>query len=548
MSLINSKINLVNSVIVITGITLLSIAAPVGAAVTLTQGTINYNHGTVNLNPDHTLGSGGGSIPTTLPTLVLENEYIRVKVVPSYGARVISLYYKPSGHEELWADPNAVVMSMSSFYYNWLMVWGGIFPAWGAPEHGKYWFLPWDYSIVKQTSDTVSIAMYMTDSIPWRPSYSSGHSAYGATGIKCTFMVTLVSGMTGIAVDVTLVNPSAASVGTEYWTCTTVSPGSVPTNLTLTDGAQMIMPCDTIIIVSGYDGLRAQETPVTGDWFLFNKLRWWKNWVEQGILYAYPKSNLWGIMNHTPASPEAIMRICDNKTTFSCKIWTCGYGGLPYWEPWAGISDQFYHKATFAAGETKAWHEFFSPSLGLDSVTHASDDAMANLTTPKSKYDGSVDDSVRVTAQMFLTKPARQVHAVLTLDGGGLSQSLYDATVSPDSTKGNSARVSIACKQVYNSATALTLKITDLQGKQLLNAVKPLSFVNCAATGVFMGVYPQGMVDRNYGKIAVYTVSGKCIGVCTDKAELESMALGYGTYLIRYSNGVMQKYLRSASK
>jgi|WetSurMetagenome_2_1015567.scaffolds.fasta_scaffold00226_13 hypothetical protein len=522
-------------------------AYPARAAVTLTQGTITYNHPAVNLNPDHTLGSGGASVPNTLPTLVLENEYVRVKVVPSYGARIISLYYKPSAHEELWADPNAVVMSMNSFFYNWLMVWGGIFPAWGSPEHGKFWFLPWDYSIVKQTADTVSVAMYMTDSIPWRQGYSTLHSAYGATGIKCTFTVTLVSGMTGIGVDVTLVNPGSASTGTEYWTCTTVSPGSAPANLTLTDGAQMIMPCDTVIINPGYNGLRGQETPVTGDWFLFNKLRWWKNWVEQGILYAYPQSNLWGIMNHD-GNQESIMRVCDNKATLSCKIWTCGRNGLPYWEPWAGISDQFYHKATFAAGETKAWHEFYTPTLGIDSVSHASDDALANLKTAKSRYDGNADDSVRVTAQVFLTRPARQVHASLTLDGGGVSQSLYDTSVSPDSLKGNGVKVSIACKQVYNSATALTLKITDLQTKVLLNAVKPLTFVNCAQTGVVQRPFAAIAAGAVGPDVSLYTVTGKFVCRAKDGADFSRMALAPGSYVVRYANGILKRCTMDARR
>jgi hypothetical protein len=467
----------------IAGIAIVSCFSCLLAAVTLTQGTIAYNHGTVNLNPDHTVGSGGGGIPNTLNTLVLENEYVRVKVVPSYGARVISLFYKPTGHEELWADPNATLMQMSSFYYNWLLVWGGIFPAWGAPEHGKYWFLPWDYSIVKQNTDTVSIAMHMTDSIPWRQDYSSGHSAYGASGIKCTFTVSLITGKTGIGVDVTLVNPNATAAGTEYWTCTTQSPGSDPANLRLTDGAEMIMPADTVVIDPGYNGLMGQEKHVSGNLYVFNKLRWWKNWVEAGIVYADPKSNFWGIMNHTATNQECLMRLCDNTTTFSTKIWTCGYSGLPYWEPWAGISPHFYTKATFAPNETKAWHEFFTPEIGLDSVTHASDDAVVNLKTNKDRYDGATDDSVLIICQMFCTMPARKVHVSLAFAGAGFSQPVYDADIAPDSLKGNSFKPAVACKQVSNNATSLSLTLTDSQGRRLLVASKPLTFVNCSTTG-----------------------------------------------------------------
>jgi hypothetical protein len=542
----NRALRPLGKMLAITGIALVSCFGICFATVTLTQGTIAYNHGTVNLNPDHSVGSGGGSIPTTLNTLVLENEYLRATVVPSYGARVISLLYKPTGHEELWANPNAALMQMNAFYYNWLLVWGGIFPAWGAPEHGKYWFLPWDYSIVKQNSDTVSIAMYMTDSIPWRSSYSSGHSAYGASGIKCTFTVTLITGKTGIAVDVSLVNPGTASAGTEYWTCTTVSPGSVPGNLRLTDGAEMIMPDDTVKIVPGYNGLKGQEQQMTGDWYMLNKLRWWKNWVEQGIVYAQPKSNFWGIINHDAAWQEGIMRLCDNRTTTSCKIWTCGHGGLPYWEPWGGISPEFYTKATFAPNETKSWHEFFTPSLGLDSVTHASDDAVVNLKTNKSRYDGATDDSVRITCQMFCTMPARLVHANLSYTGAGFSQPVYDADVKPDSLKGNPYKFATSCKQVSNSVTALTLVLTDNQGRQLLNAVKQLTFVNCAATPVLPFLYGKHSEPAQAGTLAVYSLDGRKIAVLRSAAELAGLRLGHGAYVVCGKGGEFEKLYRFA--
>jgi hypothetical protein len=530
------------------GIILVVVFSSVPAAVSLTQGTVTYNHGAVNLNPDHTLGGGGGSIPTTFNALIIENEYVRIKLVPSYGSRIVSMLYKPTGHEELWTHGNAGTMAMDAFYFNWLMVWGGIFPTFGGPEHGKYWFLPWDYSIVKQNADTVSVAMSMTDSIPWRSGYSGKHSAYGASGIRCTFTVTLVSGATGFGVDVALVNPGAASVGTEYWTCTTISPGCAPGNLRLTDGAEMIMPDDTIKIHPDYNGLKGQEKQVTGDWYILNKLRWWKNWVEQGILYAQPKNSFWGVINHDAANAEGIMRICDNKVSYSCKIWTCGHGGLPYWEPWGGISDEFYKKATFAAGETKAWHEFYTPTLGMDSVTDATDDALVSLKTPKSSYNGSTDDSVRVTAQLFCTRPARQVHVVLALEGGGVSQNVYDATVAPDSVKGNSIKTAIACKQVYNSATSLTINVSDAQGKKLLGGARPLAFTNCATTGVIPGTVLGLFAGIHGNPVALYTMDGRLIGGCATIAQVGTMARGQGAYLVRYRDGTTKKILRVTAR
>jgi hypothetical protein len=122
------------------------LAFSASAAVTLTQGTITWNHVAVGINSNHTYaGTSAGSagmLPSSWNTIVLENEYLRIKLVPSGGGRLISMFYKPTGHEELWAHSNATPMNLNAFYYNWLLVWGGIYPTLTGPEHGKYWFLP----------------------------------------------------------------------------------------------------------------------------------------------------------------------------------------------------------------------------------------------------------------------------------------------------------------------------------------------------------------------------------------------------------------------
>lgn len=76
--------------------------------------------------------------------IVLENEFVRLVILPDYGARVISFLYKPTGHEQFYTNPVGTPYGIGegNFYYNWLMVFGGVFPTFPEPEHGKTWFLP----------------------------------------------------------------------------------------------------------------------------------------------------------------------------------------------------------------------------------------------------------------------------------------------------------------------------------------------------------------------------------------------------------------------
>ena len=96
---------------------------------------------------------------------MLENRYLKVTLVPEFGGRIISIIYKPTGHEQLYRTEVGVPYGMKGgvFYYDWLMVYGGIFPTFPDAEHGRTWLKPWDFRVVKATDDEVTVAMSLKD-------------------------------------------------------------------------------------------------------------------------------------------------------------------------------------------------------------------------------------------------------------------------------------------------------------------------------------------------------------------------------------------------
>ena len=78
-------------------------------------------------------------VDRTFRAHVLENRYLKVTLVPEFGGRILSIIYKPTGHEQLYRNPVGVPYGMKGgvFYYDWLMVFGGIFPTFPDPEHGR---------------------------------------------------------------------------------------------------------------------------------------------------------------------------------------------------------------------------------------------------------------------------------------------------------------------------------------------------------------------------------------------------------------------------
>src|SRR6476660_1761514 len=137
--------------------------------VTLSESAISWS--TVKYATDAENGFVSGSldkntiVDRTFKTHVLENRYLKVTLVPEFGGRILSIIYKPTGHEQLYRNEVGVPYGMTAgiFYYDWLMVYGGIFPTFPDPAHGRTWLKPWEFTVVKEDADEVTVSMSLRD-------------------------------------------------------------------------------------------------------------------------------------------------------------------------------------------------------------------------------------------------------------------------------------------------------------------------------------------------------------------------------------------------
>jgi hypothetical protein len=367
-------------------------------------------------------------IQRTFKTWVMENKYLKITLLPEMGGRILSIFYKPTGHEELYQNPVGVPYEIGkgTFYYNWIIVYGGIFPTFPEPEHGKSWLQPWNFQIVSQSAQAVTVRMSLIDDID----SSAAPSRYnvGKTGLQVNYDVTLTAGRAAVDAVVEIVNPSADPVKRyEYWTNTTLAPGSEPGDTKTTAGAELIIPVEKIKIPSAWGRLAVKEEFGGGaNVYNFKTLRNFKDWPDMGIAYAYPdmqERNFWGVINHD--NEEGIFRIADNRLTPGLKIWTWGYpvsssidpqtsisAYRPYIELWAGVTREFWQRTEFPARGRLVIPETYGPSVGLSNVTHASVDFLINF---------SAKNNAEVQCQLFGLNPDQAVQVALELDGTPLS-------------------------------------------------------------------------------------------------------------------------------
>jgi hypothetical protein len=447
-------------------------AAQAADRVSLTESMVTWSTLTYATRADN--GFVDNSLDTknivdrTFKTHVLENRYLRVTLLPEFGGRILSIIYKPTGHEQLYRTEVGTPYGIEAgnFYYDWMMVYGGIFPTFPDAEHGRTWLKPWEFRVVRETADEVTVAMSIKDDFE----YAAAPAKFrrDSTGIEAAYYITLKADRAALDTRVVLKNPRSETVDYEYWTCTTLAPGSDPKNPKTTGGAEIIAPIEAYSTPGWSANLAHGDASAGAGKSRFEKLRYFRNWPTMGIAYAAPDmqgGNFWGVINHD--NEEGIIRIADNRITPGLKMWTWGFPSFadetdprkdpgpqrPYVELWAGVSDQFFHSARFPALGEVSVPETYSPTVGMSNVTHANEKILVNFSAEASS----------VSLQYFSVEPSTPLR--ITLKRG--ETVIFDEGAKADPINGNRISATIPGGQ---SGEPIQLTIATVDGKALIAA------------------------------------------------------------------------------
>lgn len=367
-------------------------------AVTLRDTVLSWEHFDFSIGGDGHLQSYSNSkrVKQNFAGKILENEYIRAVLLPEFGGRILSLFNKVTQKEEFYQNPIGVPFGMGqgNFYYDWLMVYGGTFSTFPEPEHGKYWFKPWDFSVVENTPNGIKVRMERTDN-----DESSHPDPFdnGLTGIKVQVEVELVTGRAVLRMGVGVSHPQNKSATFEYWTCNTFTPGSLPGKTMSPSNTYIVAPVSDVYVKDDWwPWMSTVDTKRSAHVYEFKNLAHVSKWQDRGIAYAYPRieKNWYGVYNRDAS--EGILRIADNaKYTKGLKFWTWGdVGGRsadptkfdneerPYVELWSGLGEQFFNDVNMAAGQSYSWDEFFVPYTSVENVTEANEYVIAQIQKP----------------------------------------------------------------------------------------------------------------------------------------------------------------------
>ncbi len=491
---------LIVSLTLLRAITSAPLAAAATPAVLLTEGAYDWKTWDIAERADHAVTGQnlGKTVTRHFKTLILENEYLTVTLLPEYGARILSIFNKSTGHEELFQNPVGFAdgIGAGSFYYDWLMVLGGIFPTFPEPEHGKTYLLPWKSEVTLNTPDKISVAMTLTDNVnfPGHP----GKFNLGVTGLTCISTVSLEAGKASVEMKVQLKNDKAQPVRYEYWTCHALAPGSVPGDTKSPKSTEIAVPIGRYSVGYGTGGIDQN----LGNGQEYKNLAFFRNWKAEGIAYAEPAitKKWWGVLNHD--NEEGLFRIVDDpKQTPGLKFWTWGYrDSYPlaarerqFIELWAGAGHQFFSPVQIAANSTRTWTETYIPTAGLKAVTLANENALVSLQTDKAAYDGSKDKELIVNADIVSAAPGEALRAIVTGAADG-TRVLLDSIIQPDPKNASHLRLRRPLGMVGPGKQMVTVKLMNPQGAALLE-----TGISITVTNMVMGTVPGSASGRAGG-------------------------------------------------
>jgi len=464
-------IKLVLSILIILG----SVSENV-AQVQLRDTTISWQHHSFELNSDYsikTYSTNDNDIDTIVfkTAKVIENSLIRLVLIPEYGGRILSFVYKPTGHEYLYQSECGSAYNIESgiFYYDWLMVYGGIFPTFPEPEHGKTWLLPWDFSLLKQSSDTITIRMVYTDTT----SYSRAPLTYnnGTTAITCQVDVSVFSKSSMWDFNVRLINNKNENVKYEYWTCTTLTPGSEIGNTGSPLNSEIIIPTEKYF--AGWSPRSwIGNNNSTYDLSRINML---DEWSDMGIAYAENfQGNYWGVINHE--NEEGVFRVCDNNETRGLKLWTWGRNNIDnnlfdfsnggadnYIELWAGVSESFFTDASIGPNQEITWNESYCPTVNLSSICSMNQIGAVDLEWVPEKSEA------KYTLNTF--NADRNYAVELVIEGSSLQHSITSHQVKFE-PNGQSRMFSLDSLNLTDGVYTLSFNMYDSESNLVLSAEK----------------------------------------------------------------------------
>jgi hypothetical protein len=317
--------------------------------------------------------------------VVLENEYIRVLVLPEIGGRLHGALDKTNNYVWLYWQ-KTVKPGLISMTGAWIS--GGI--EWNFPHgHRPSGFMPVDHRIVSNPDGSGTVWVGETEPV-YRMRWLVG--------------ITIFPGRSYLRCDYVFINPTNHKQPFQYW-----STAATHAN----EWAQAQYPGD---MVTGHGKHEFWNWPVHNG----VDLTWWKNSPNASSYFAFNNPSDWfGAYDHK--AQGGMVHVADHNVLPGKKLWTWGSGpsgriwedilsegGGAYFEPQAGVwSDNQPDCHWMWPHEVKTAHDFWYPVRDTRGYHNANEDFAVNTELKDGKAFGAVYPTAVAKDQKIVLKNAK---------------------------------------------------------------------------------------------------------------------------------------------
>lgn len=313
-------------------------------------------------------------VESTYRTLVAENEYLKLTILPDLGGRLYEVLFKPTGNAETYRNPVLKPSPWGPPEMGWWLAAGGI--EWCLPveEHGYESAEPWLATIEEDAS---GVTIKLRDS-------------RAKDRIQVEVAVRLEAEAGCFTIRPRIENPTSTPLAVKFWTNAMLAPGG---RNSPSAELRFVMP-DAVTAVTVHS--RGDETlPSYNErmpWPVVNgrdlsRLGNWNRWL--GFFEDPAIGGFVGVYDET--YDEGIVRIFSAAVAQGSKVFAHGWNdaippsnwtddGSSYVEIHGGPSSTFDDSVTVPAGGHLQWTETWYPIAGMGGLRFANETAALNLT------------------------------------------------------------------------------------------------------------------------------------------------------------------------
>lgn len=310
--------------------------------------------------------------------LTLENDWLRVSLLPELGGRVYELIFKPTGHNELYRNPVIKPTGWGPPEQKWWLAAGGI--EWNLPvtEHGYEGAIAWSYAIA-QSSAGVTVTL---------------RDSTAPDRLRASVEVSLPNDRAVLIVRPRIENGRGTPLDFAWWSSAMLAPGAANS---VGPDLRFIFPVNAVTVHSTGDRRLPGGSDPGGPWAQltwpnYNGVDWSRlgNFDQWFGFFGRPQAQQDFAGVYDTAADEGVVRVFPHTIVNGIKGFAMGWlhpigwgewtdDGSTYVELHAGLAPTFWNSVSLDPGKSIQWEEAWYPVAGIGAFTTANAEAALNV-------------------------------------------------------------------------------------------------------------------------------------------------------------------------